>query len=118
MEPDSHYRNQSNGQDITMLPANSFLGSELRRRRRAWHDLRDTLIQALPPDYLQHVIYGVVNPNSIDLFADSPAWSAKLRFYDSEIIKVYRHRHGVKIRKVTCRTIADAGKGITLTDPA
>lgn len=86
-----------------MKQVNSFLGSEIVRRKQAWQQLRAQLVPALPSDYLQHVTYGVADDKKISLFTDSAAWTAKIRFYDSEIKKVLAAA-GRQVRQVQVKT--------------
>ncbi len=86
-----------------MKGVGSFFSNELVRRSEAWSDLRKVLVPALPPEYLAHVTYAVTDEKTISIFTDSAAWTAKIRFYDSEILKCMA-QNGRKLRYVQVKT--------------
>ncbi len=86
----------------------TFFSNELIKRSDAWADLRERLVPALPPEYLAHVSYAVTDDKTITIFTDSAAWTAKIRFYDSEILKVMA-QHGRKLRYVQVKTAPGTG---------
>lgn len=87
-----------------MQEINAYLDSKLVQRAGNWKDLKDSLVLALPPDIIQHVVYAVVDGTTLTVFADSPAWTSRMRFYDADIKKIFTQR-GVVLRAVQARTI-------------
>ena len=93
-----------------MKGVGSFFNDELVRRSKSWATLREQLVPALPPEYLAHVTYAVADEKTLSLFTDSAAWTAKIRFYDSEILKTMAQR-GKKLRYVQVKTAPGTGNG-------
>jgi hypothetical protein len=91
-----------------MKGVGTFFSDELLKRGQAWRDLRERLVPALPPEYLAHISYAVADDKTITIFTDSAAWTAKIRFYDSEILKVMA-QHGRKLRFVQVKTAPGTG---------
>jgi len=87
-----------------MQEIRSYLDSELNQRSQSWKSLRNALIPALPPEFLEKIVYAVVEDQTLTIFCDSPAWTSKLRFYDSEITKTLRDQ-GILLKKVSARTV-------------
>ncbi|OED40685.1 hypothetical protein AB833_11525 [Chromatiales bacterium (ex Bugula neritina AB1)] len=88
----------------TMQKIDSYMNTELLARTRNWSDVREILTLALPPQFLEHIVYAVIDDTSLTIFADSPAWTSKLRFYDGEIVKVF-NRNCKVIRQINTRTV-------------
>ncbi len=82
----------------------SFLDSELNRRSQSWKKLKSALVPALPPEFMDKIVYAVVEDQALTIFCDSPAWTSKLRFYDAEITKTLRAQ-GIVLKKVVARTV-------------
>lgn len=91
-----------------MKRVGAFFNDELVRRSEAWAKLRECLVPALPPEYLAHITYAVADEKTLSLFTDSAAWTAKIRFYDSEIMKIMA-QHGTKLRYVQVKTAPGTG---------
>ena len=91
-----------------MKGVDTFFSNELLKRSEAWADLRERLIPALPPEYLAHVSYAVTDDKTITIFTDSAAWTATIRFYDSEILKIMAQA-GRKLRFVQVKTAPGTG---------
>lgn len=87
-----------------MQKIDSYLNAELVRRSRDWLALKEILILALPPEILKHVVYAVTEDTTLTLFSESPAWTSKIRFYDTDLKKVFKQQ-GAVIRTVKTRTI-------------
>lgn len=87
-----------------MQKIGSYLDNELIRRSSNWKDLKDSLVLALPPEAMNHVIYAVVDDTTLTVFSDSPAWTSRMRFYDSDIKKIFTER-GMVLRAVQGRTV-------------
>lgn len=88
----------------TMKQIDTFIDNEFTRRSRNWKTLKDSLLLALPPDVLQRVVYAVVEDTTLKIYADSPAWTSKMRFYDNDIKKIFKQR-GIVLRAIQTRTI-------------
>ena len=86
-----------------MKGVGNFFSDELVRRGKAWAKLRELLVPALPPEYLSHVTYAVTDEKTLSIFTDSAAWTAKIRFYDSEILKIMA-QNGRKLKYVQVKT--------------
>ncbi len=93
-----------------MQKIDTYLNDELIRRSRNWQALKDILVLALPPEILQRVVYAVTEDTALTLFCESPAWTSKLRFYDTEIKKIFRLQ-GEIVRTVKVRTIPPLESG-------
>ncbi len=87
-----------------MQKIDSYLKTELLARTRNWTAIRDILTLALPPQFLDHIVYAAIDDTNLTLFADTPAWTSKIRFYDAEIVKVFS-ANGQVIRQVNARTV-------------
>lgn len=95
----------------------SYLDSELNQRSQAWKALKNALVPALPPEFMQKIVYGVLDDQTLTIFCDSPAWTSKLRFYDAEIIKALKNQ-GTLLKVVIARTVPPVEMpGSTNTDP-
>lgn len=82
----------------------SYLDSELNRRSHDWKKLKNALVPALPPEFMEKIVYAVLDDQTLTIFCDSPAWTSKLRFYDSEVSKTFRGQ-GMILKKVVARTV-------------
>lgn len=82
----------------------SYLDNELNQRSRDWKTLKNALVPALPPEFMDKIVYAVVEEQTLTVFCDSPAWTSKLRFYDEEITKTLRSQ-GILLKKVLSRTV-------------
>lgn len=82
----------------------SYLDSELNQRSQNWKALKNTLVPALPPEFLGKIVYAVVDDQTLTIFCDSSAWTSKLRFYEADITKVLRAQ-GILLKKVIARTV-------------
>lgn len=87
-----------------MQKIQTYLDSEFSRRSRKWDSLRNLLVDAVPPDLLDHIVYAVVEDTELLIFCDAPSWTSKLRFYDADISKILKSR-GLVIRRVKTRTV-------------
>ncbi len=82
----------------------SYLDSELNQRSQNWKALKNTLVPALPPEFLGKIVYAVVDDQTLTIFCDSAAWTSKLRFYEADITKTLRAQ-GILLKKVIARTV-------------
>lgn len=82
----------------------SYLDAELSKRSKHWKSLKNTLIPALPPEFMEKIVYAVIEDQTLTIFCDSPAWTSKLRFYDAEITKTLKTQ-GILLKKVIARTV-------------
>jgi hypothetical protein len=82
----------------------SYLDSELNRRSKDWKKLKNALVPALPPEFMEKIVYAVLEDQTLTIFCDSPAWTSKLRFYDAEVSKTFRGQ-GLILKKVIARTV-------------
>ncbi len=82
----------------------SYLDTELNQRAKHWKSLKNALIPALPPEFMDKIVYAVIEDQTLTVFCDSPAWTSKLRFYDAELVKVFRAQ-GIVLKRVIARTV-------------
>jgi len=82
----------------------SYLDTELNQRSQEWKSLKNSLVPALPPEFMSKIVYAVVEDQTLTIFCDSPAWSSKLRFYDREITTALKSQ-GMLLKKVLSRTV-------------
>lgn len=87
-----------------MKEIDTFIDNEFERRSRNWKDLKDSLLLALPPEIMKRVVYAVVEDTTLKIYADSPAWTSKMRFYDNDIKKIFKQR-GIVLRAIQTRTV-------------
>jgi predicted nucleic acid-binding Zn ribbon protein len=87
-----------------MQQINQYLDPTLVRKSDEWQKLKDLLVLALPPEVQRTVVYATLEDTKLTVFCESPAWTAKLRFYDAEIRKVMS-KHGTVVRAVAARSV-------------
>lgn len=59
----------------------------------------------LPLELADHCQVAGIRDGCLCLFADSPAWAARLRFQEPQLIKAWRRQGGSEIRKIQVRVI-------------
>ena len=84
------------GYTVNMQEINNFLDTEIVRRSQHWNRLKHILEQALPEEFFEQVNYATLNDGKLTIFSNSPAWSSRIRFHNTEIIEVFaKHKQKV-----------------------
>lgn len=62
----------------------------------------------LPQDLAEHCQVAGIRDGCLHLFADSPAWAARLRFQEPQIIQAWRRHGSGELRKTQVRVLPQA----------
>lgn len=87
-----------------MQDINQFLNPALLQKSSEWQTVKDALILALPPEVLKQVVYATIKDTTLTIFCATPAWTAKMRFYDSDIKKIFTEQ-GMVLRMVQAKSM-------------
>lgn len=87
-----------------MQEINNFLDSELVRRSQRSKNLQRVLTKVLPPEFLERVSYATLTDGILTVFSDSPEWTSRMRFMNTEIIETFSEE-GETVIEVVARTV-------------
>lgn len=87
-----------------MKEINNFLDSELVRRSQQWKRLQIPLIKAIPDEFRDFVSYATLVDGKLTIFTESPGWTSRLRFHETEIIENFA-AEGETVTEVSARTV-------------
>lgn len=71
-------------------------------------ELERQIRACLPQELAEHCQVAGIRDGCLNLFADSPAWAARLRFQEPQIIQAWRQRGGGELRKIQVRVLPQA----------
>lgn len=71
----------------------------------------------LVPSQAEHCIFVTHNKNTLYVYCDSPAWSAKIRYQSDRLLQAAQQKIPGTFEKVVCKTTVSPAGGESITKP-
>lgn len=83
-----------------LLPTRDRKFGALIERGRLLRQLSESVRDCLPLACAEHCAVANYQDGRLVLAADSPAWSARLRFHTRDVTRLLKDRHGLRVKQV------------------